>query len=222
MKNNIVGADHEFHDKEFALGWAQRFLPTAERVALFNIILSELKALIPKKGRVVELGIGPGYLAKYLLEAMSAVEYHGIDFSRAMIDIARNRLSNYSKRITYTQVDLVQDDWEKMVDKPINAIVSTWALHDLGSQENVNTVYEKSSKAIDNKGILLNGDFIKPNGTTHEFEAGRFEITRHLELLRNVGFEKAECLSTFEDETESPTPAQNYACFKAVKRITNV
>jgi SAM-dependent methyltransferase len=221
-KKNIVGAVHEFHDEEFARGWAQRFVPTPDRISLFNTILSELKAFIPNKGRVVELGIGPGYLAKYLLEAMSAVEYHGIDFSRAMIDIARNRLSNYSERITYTQVDLVQDDWENMVDKPINAIVSTWALHDLGSQENVNTVYEKSSNALGNKGILLNGDFIRPNGTTHEFEAGRFEITRHLELLRNAGFEKAECLSTFEDETESPTPAQNYACFKAVKRITNV
>lgn len=218
VKNKIIGADHEFHDKEFALNWAQRFVPTPDRVALFNIILSELKALIPKKDRVVELGIGPGYLAKHLLEAMPALEYHGIDFSRAMIDIASNRLSIYSSRITYTQVDLVQDDWENMVGKPIDAIVTTWALHDLGSQENVNTVYEKSYKALSNKGIFLNGDFIKPNGTTHEFEPGRFEITRHLELLRNVGFEKAECLSTFEDETESPTPAQNYACLKAVKR----
>lgn len=220
MKNSIVGADHEFHNEEFAQGWAQRFVPTPERLALFNLILSELKALIPEKGCVVELGIGPGYLAKHLLSAMPALEYHGIDFSRAMLDIAGNRLSKYSDRITYTQVDLVQDDWENMVDKPINAIVSTWALHDLGSQNNVNTVYAKSSIALGSQGILLNGDFIKPNGTTHEFEAGRFEIARHLELLRNVGFENAECLGKFEEETESPTPAQNYACFKAEKRVT--
>jgi SAM-dependent methyltransferase len=218
MKNNIVGADHEFHDKEFARGWAERFVPTPERVALFNLILSELKASIPGRGRVVELGIGPGYLAKHLLATMPLVEYNGIDFSRAMLDIASDRLKNCSARITYRQADLVQDDWEYMIDKPINAIVSTWTLHDLGSRKNVNTVYSKSFKALDSQGILLNGDFIKPNGTIHEFEAGRFEVAKHLELLTTIGFEDVKCLGVFEEETESPTPAQNYACFKAVKR----
>ena len=43
MKADVVGAEHEFHDKNFALDWAERFVPTAERLQLFGIILSELK-----------------------------------------------------------------------------------------------------------------------------------------------------------------------------------
>lgn len=217
MKNYVIGADHEFHDKEFALGWAERFVPTLERRELFSIILLELQALIPEDGRVVELGIGPGYLASHLLEAMPAIENCGIDFSRPMLEIASARLGHHSSRVTFTQADLVQDDWENMITTPINAIISTWALHDLGSQKNVNTVYAKSAKALGGQGVLLNGDFIKSEGTTHEFEAGRFQIARHLEMLRNVGFGAAECLVLLEEEVESPTPAQNYACFKAVK-----
>jgi SAM-dependent methyltransferase len=217
VKENTIGTNHKFHDKEYVLGWADKFVPTPERLELFNVILSELQRLIPENGRVVELGIGPGYLANHILEAMSAIEYIGIDFSYPMLEISGTRLSKHSSRVSYTQADLVKDDWGSKILTPVNAIVSTWALHDLGSQENVAIVYAKSATALGSQGVLLNGDFIKPDGTTHEFEAGRFQISRHLEMLRNVGFGDVECLILLEQEIESPTKAQNYACLKAIK-----
>jgi hypothetical protein len=148
---------------------------------------------------------------------MPNIEYSGIDFSRPMLEIASSRLESYSSRVAYVQADLVEDDWASMVAAPINAIVSTWALHDLGSQKNVEIVYEKSAKSLSNRGVLLNGDFIKPDGAIHDFELGRFPIDRHLELLTQVGFENVKCLVLLEEEIESPTPAQNYACFRAMK-----
>ncbi len=217
MKPDVIGAEHEFHDKEFALDWAKRFVPTPQRLELFGIILSELKTLIPENGRILELGIGPGYLASHLLEAMPAVEYVGLDFSLPMLDIARSRLHPYSSRITYKQANLVEDDWTVRVASPINAIVSTWALHDLGSQTNVERVYAGCARILSDQGILLNGDFVKPVGATQEFEPGRFSIHRHLELLMKAGFSAADCLRFLEEEIESPTPAQNYACLKAMK-----
>ena len=217
MKKDTIGKNHEFHDKEYVLGWADKFEPTPERLELFNAILSELHKLIPENGLVVELGIGPGYLASHILEAMSSIEYFGIDFSYPMLEIARARLSKHSSRISYIQADLVKDNWESKISTPVNAIVSTWALHDLGCQENVATVYAKSYTALGSQGVLLNGDFIKPDDTIHEFEAGRFQISRHLEMLKNIGFRDVECLILLEQEIESPSPAQNYACLKAIK-----
>lgn len=216
MKQGVIGADHEFHDREYALGWAERFVPTTERRRLFDIILCELQQQIPVNGRVLELGIGPGYLAQYLLEAMPAIEYHGIDFSKPMLDIASKRLQHFSSRISYTQADLVEDAWEGFLAEPLAAVVSTWALHDLGGPQNTEVVYKKSFKSLNKHGILLNGDFIKPEGTPHEFEAGRFQVGRHLDMLRESGFVTAECLIVLEEEIASPTPAQNYACLKAL------
>jgi hypothetical protein len=66
-----------------------------------------------------------------------------------------------------------------MIYASVNAVVSTWALHDLGSRKNVAKVYGRCAKALDEGSVLLNGDFIKPDGATHEFEPGRFEIGRH-------------------------------------------
>ena len=75
MTTDFVGAEHEFHSKEFALGWAERFLPTPERTRLFELIFSQLNDAIPRNGNIVELGMGPGYLADYLLKRMPDASY---------------------------------------------------------------------------------------------------------------------------------------------------
>ncbi len=214
--NEIIGATHEFHDEEFAAGWSDRFVPTPERLELFNVILSQLQSRIPANGCVVELGIGPGYLADHLLAAMPEIRYRGVDFSAPMLDIARRRLRPYSTRVVYVQADLVVDNWPAAVPTPVDAIVSTWALHDLGSQKNVESVYRSCARALRDGGMLLNGDFIKPDEARYEYEPGRFEIAKHLEILRRVGFRSTDCLVVLEEEIESPTAAQNYACFRGV------
>ena len=43
--SGFVGAQHEFHDDEFVRGWASRFVPTAPRIQLFDMILAEVEKL---------------------------------------------------------------------------------------------------------------------------------------------------------------------------------
>ena len=214
--SETIGAEHKFHDEGFAMGWADRFMPTPDRLELFNLILSELESRISPSGCVVELGIGPGFLADHVLSVMPEIRYYGVDFSAPMLDLAQKRLRPYSARVAYVQAELVNDSWWADLPTPVSAIISTWALHDLGSQENVEVVYRSCAAILRDGGILLNGDFIKPSRTRYEYEPGRFEITKHIEILRRVGFESAVCLEVFEEEIESPTAAQNYACFKGV------
>ena len=174
--NEVVGAQHEFHDEEYVTGWATRFAPTPERLALFDAILSELTRRISPTSRVVELGIGPGYLADHLLRAMPSIRYYGVDFSGPMLAIAQHRLELHSDRVAYVQADLVRDRWWTDIHGPIDAIVSTWALHDLGSKADIEVVYESCAQALRDGGMLLNGDFIKPDGAKFEYEPGRFEV----------------------------------------------
>jgi SAM-dependent methyltransferase len=214
--NEVIGAHHEFHDAEFVAGWADRFAPTPKRVELFNLMLSELQSRIPADGCLVELGIGPGYLADHLLSLMPGIQYYGVDFSGPMLDIARQRLAPHLARVTFIQADLVKDKWWSDIPAPVNAIVSTWALHDLGSQKNIEVVYKNCAQVLQDGGMLLNGDFIKPDKARHEYEPGRFEIAKHVAMLLRVGFTSADCLAVLEEEIESPTAAQNYACFKGM------
>jgi len=214
---DVIGAIHEFHDENYVTDWSNRFTPTAERIRLFDIILSEVIAAVPADGCIVELGTGPGYLASHLLARLPGVRYYAIDFSEPMFAIARSRLAAYASRVSYVHANLVTDPWWTMIPERVDAVVSTWALHDLGGSEVIGAVYQGCAQLLGTGGLLVNGDFIKPDQARHEFEPGRFETGKHLQLLRQAGFSQPECITLFELELEAPTSSQNYACFKAVR-----
>jgi SAM-dependent methyltransferase len=215
IMSGFVGAQHEFHDAAFVQAWAERFVPTAPRLALFDLILEQISTL--PNPHVLELGLGPGYMARHILERNRRLSYEGLDFSDVFFDVAKKTIGGYLPRVTLTKADLMDQAWPRVLSKQPAAIISTWALHDLGSQQAVADVYARSYETLPNGGILMNGDFIKPVGTRHIYEAGRFEIDRHLELLRQAGFESPKSLATYETNLANPTAAENYTCLMAVK-----
>ena len=156
-------------------------------------------------------------MARYILERNRTITYEGLDFSEVFFEIARETVRHVLDRVTLTKADLMNQSWPKNLSKQPSAIISTWALHDLGGQQAVADVYTRSYETLPMGGVLVNGDFIKPDGTTYEYEPGRFEVNRHLELLSNAGFSDPKPLAHFEQNLKDPTPAQNYACLLAVK-----
>ena len=215
--NGFVGAQHEFHDAAFVRNWADRFVPTAPRLQLFDLILDQIGRLDLPNPHVLELGIGPGYMARHILARNQKISYEGLDFSEVFFAIARETVGDMLHRVTLTKADLMNQSWPNNLSKRPDAIISTWALHDLGGQQAVADVYARSYEALPNGGVLVNGDFIKPDGTSWEYEPGRFEVSRHLELLRNAGFSHPKSLAHLEQNLKDPTAAQNYACLMAVK-----
>jgi len=214
--SEFVGATHDFHDVEYARRWADGFSPSPARLQLFDTIIGALKANQCQQGHIVELGSGPGYLAEHILTALPEASYECVDFSHAMLNIARSALLKFSNRVRFTQADLTRENWQSALRGPVDAVVSTWALHDLGSDAHIAAVYRASKAALRTGGILLNGDFIKPEGASCPFEAGRLTIARHLELLNASGFEDVKCLAILETELVQPNAAQNYACLRAL------
>ena len=215
--SGFVGAQHEFHDAAFVRGWANRFVPTAPRLQLFNLILDQIKQRNVPGIHVVELGIGPGYMARHILERNPTLSYEGLDFSDVFFEVAKETIGDLAPRVTLTKADLMDQSWPKNLIQQPGAIISTWALHDLGSQQAVADVYARCYETLPKGGVLVNGDFIKPDGTAWDYEPGRFEIARHLDLLRQAGFSDPRNLAHFEPNIENPTAAQNYACMVAVR-----
>ncbi len=213
--NKFVGAQHEFHDAAFVQGWADRFVPTAPRIALFDLILEQISRSGLPNPHVLELGLGPGYMARHILERNASITYEGLDFSEVFFEVARKTVGPSMPRVTLTRADLTDPAWPARLARQPGAIISTWALHDLGSPQAVADVYARCYETLPQGGLLINGDFIKPDGTTWDYEPGRFEIARHLELLRRAGFASPSLLATYELNTETPTAAQNYACLIA-------
>ena len=212
---NYVGAQHEFHDAAFVRGWADRFVPTPPRLALFDLILEQIREPGWPDAHVLELGLGPGYMARHILERDASLSYEGLDFSEVFFDVAKKTIGASMPRVTLTRADLMNQNWPREISKQPQAIISTWTLHDLGSPQAVAAVYARCYETLPPGGVLLNGDFIKPDGTTWTYEPGRFETARHLEFLRQAGFANPMVLASYEPNTEAPTSAQNYACLIA-------
>ena len=166
---------------------------------------------------VLELGLGPGYMARHILERNPGLTYEGLDFSDVFFDVAKKTIGGFMPRVTLTKADLMDQAWPKNISRQPGAIISTWALHDLGGQQAVADVYARCHEILSGGGVFVNGDFIKPDGTTWTYEPGRFEIDRHLELLRHAGFADPGSLAHFEPNIENPTAAQNYACLVGVR-----
>jgi cyclopropane fatty-acyl-phospholipid synthase-like methyltransferase len=213
----FVGAQHEFHDAEFVRGWASRFVPTAPRLQLFDMILAEVEKLGKPDAHVVELGTGPGYMARHILERNDHISFEALDFSDVFFDVARETIADLCHRVTFTNADLMDQSWPRKLTRQPDAIISTWALHDLGGQQPVADVYARSFETLPSGGLLVNGDFIKPDGTDWDYEPGRFEIDRHLDFLRAAGFKDPKSLIHLEPNIIDPTAAENYACLVAVK-----
>ena len=213
MSSGFVGAQHAFHDAAFVRGWADRFVPTPPRLALFDLILQHLST----GSHVLELGLGPGYMARHILDRNDSISYEGLDFSEVFFDVARETIGGAMQRVTLTNSDLMDQSWPRSLARQPDAIISTWALHDLGGQQAIADVYARCHEVLPTGGVLLNGDFIKPEGTDWDYEPGRFAVARHLELLRQAGFSEPVMLAQYEANTENPTAAQNYACLMAVR-----
>jgi hypothetical protein len=156
-------------------------------------------------------------MARHILDRSNMLRYEGLDFSEAFFGVAKRTLVDLVPRVTLTKADLMDQSWPTFLARPPQAIISTWALHDLGSLQAVADVYARCFETLPGGGILVNGDFIKPDGTDWDYEPGRFEIARHLELLRDAGFSEPTSLYHFEQEISHPTAAQNYACLVARK-----
>lgn len=212
-----IQALHEFHNAEFSREWTEKFKPTAPRIKLFETILKQIAKLECDTLAVLELGIGPGFLAGYLLDRLPGITYEGLDNSKSMLEIAKKRTEKHHKRIHFIKADMINEEWDKAIQRRPHVIVSTWALHDLLSKKNIKEVYKSAYGILNKGGFFINGDFIKPEDSKHDYEGGRIKPSEHLALLRKVGFEDSVCLEEYEKSVENPTTSNNYACFMAKK-----
>ena len=62
------------------------------RAVFFQRFVEELRSLDVRPLQILELGSGPGFLARCILEAIPAAAYSMLGFSPAMHNLARERL----------------------------------------------------------------------------------------------------------------------------------
>ncbi|WP_151980641.1 class I SAM-dependent methyltransferase [Acinetobacter guerrae] len=157
------------------------------RYDFFSYYLQNIEQNNNAKLQILELGSGPGFLGKYLLEHLPDIQYTAFDFSEVMHTLALQKLNpNESQRATYLVGDFKQANWQKSLEQ-FDYIIIHQALHEL----------RHKTYAFDFHQVVMN--LLKPKATyfvcDHLFAEDAMQNnelymseTEHLKVFQDTGF----------------------------------
>jgi tRNA (cmo5U34)-methyltransferase len=126
----------EWHAQESAAQWdahAGDRLPT--RAEQQNVLLALLAATEIGNGAVLDLGVGSGLVAEAVLETLPRARLVGVDFSGAMLELARERLGRFGARVDLVPGDLASVNRIELPELPYEAAFSVQTMHHLSDSE---------------------------------------------------------------------------------------
>jgi ubiquinone/menaquinone biosynthesis C-methylase UbiE len=154
--------------------------------------LSSYLAATPST-HVVEFCAGAGALAEQLFSDHPQITYTGIDITIPLLTLARSRLADHSRQITWLEADLNQDVWQNQIAKPVHAFVSLQSIHDLGDEAAVERIFRLAARHLAPQGQFIYADMLAVEPPEANSNPGKLRKERHLELLRAAGFARAIC-----------------------------
>jgi SAM-dependent methyltransferase len=109
------------------------------------------------KLRILELGSGPGQLAREILVHCDVHVYVALDFSAAMHDIAAEHLGELASRVTFVTRDFREPAWSRDLGT-FDAIVTLQAAHEARHKRHLVPLLERARTVLAPGGVLLYAD----------------------------------------------------------------
>ncbi|MBO3744698.1 class I SAM-dependent methyltransferase [Streptosporangiaceae bacterium NEAU-GS5] len=115
---------------------------------------------------VLDLGCGPGSLAARLLDRLPDAQVIAVDTDPLLLALGK---AEYGDRpgLRFTDQDLRASGWTAGlgVDRPVDAVVSTTALHWIAAPD-LEILYAELAAVLRSGGLYLNGDHLTSQDTT--------------------------------------------------------
>lgn len=188
MEPEDVPITVDFRDPAHARQWADE-TPVRRpwRPSFFAAFCTALRG---SQLRILELGSGPGHLAREIVTRCDVAEYVALDFSGAMHDLARDHLGDLASRIAFVTRDFRAPDWTAGLSA-FDAVVTLQAVHETRHKRRALPLLAQARTILGPAGQLLYCD--------HYFEAGKkpglmLDRAEQPEVLRAAGYAQVELL----------------------------
>jgi SAM-dependent methyltransferase len=135
----------------------ERYL--VKRTHRFAMLIDLIESTQRHLSTIVEFGCGPGSLTIRLLEMFPKAQVIAIDLDPTLLPLAERRTIKYQDRVQFLYRDLRDAEWMKDIPEPINAVVSTTALHWL-NKRHLKHLYRQVAGVLGDRGIFLNADHV--------------------------------------------------------------
>lgn len=191
--------------------WAARYdAEIRKQVPRYDEIQDTVVSLLSLRPphRVLDLGVGTGFTALRILEALQGASVVGLDVSSEMLERARQRLRGHRRRVQLRSSDIAIPDIDGLYD----AIVSVLAVHHLWADEKRH-LFARLWEHLTPGGVLILADafrhasdlllelYDKPRpADPHEAEHDHLDTTAdHLVWLNAAGFASMDVAWKYED-----------------------
>ena len=160
------------------------------RQSFFRSFVTELERLVPAEGSILELGSGPGFLSRQILECLPQVAYTALDFSAAMHALAKERLGPLAERVRFVEANFKTPEWTAELSS-YDAVVSMQAVHELRHKRHAASLYEAVRRVLRPGGAFLVCDHVF--GESGEANASLYmTLEEHRSALRGAGYSAHE------------------------------
>jgi SAM-dependent methyltransferase len=144
----------DFRDDPTARAWIE---DTRVRRPYRHRFFAAFCAALSPRGRVLELGSGPGQLAREILTHCDVQSYTALDFSPAMHAIAAEHLGELAARVTFVTRDFREPAWPEGLDS-FDAIVTLQAAHETRHKKHLVPLLERARTLLVPGGVMLYAD----------------------------------------------------------------
>jgi ubiquinone/menaquinone biosynthesis C-methylase UbiE len=154
---------HHWESAEYVAGWAKGQDPKeVNRAEAFQVLADRIPYEKSLPIKILDLGAGYGALTKFLLERFPQATAVCQDGSEEMAKLGRERMKKLTGRFEYVLCDFSKHGWSKSVRGPFEAVVSSIAIHNVGSPNIIRGIYEDAYSLVKTGGCFLNFDRPRP------------------------------------------------------------
>jgi SAM-dependent methyltransferase len=160
-----VPSSVDFHDMAQARAWVEHTVASRPwRPQFFEAFAETLNHHFRWPISVLELGSGPGHLAKHILEHCPVTTYAALDFASAMHILAHEHLGSEADRVSFVLRDFRGADWSKDL-AAVDAVVTLQAAHEVRHKQRLPALLARIHGLIRDGGLLLFCDHYAEFGT---------------------------------------------------------
>jgi len=202
--------EHDWESKDYSEQWAAKDKGrAAEREAQFQAAIKWLAVFLDGRGRVMDLGSGPGTLAKKMLEVFPEMQMICVDGAEPMLQMARKELAGFGDKVSFAQADFSQEGWSRGLPHDLDGVVSARAIHNLRKLKPIEKVYQEVNGLLRPGGVFLNIERVnfstralrkffrelrhKATGRLPGMDGAAPSLIQQFRLLKRAGFVDIDC-----------------------------
>jgi SAM-dependent methyltransferase len=150
---------YDFRDPKLAAAWEAQIKAESEwRQGFFDTISGSLNARFDAPFSTLELGSGPGHLARAIRSDTAVGDYVAVDYSPAMHALALAHLGDLAEGVRFEVRDFRRPDWTDELG-PFDAAVTMMAAHEVRRRDKLAPLFAQLADVLKPGGLILFADF---------------------------------------------------------------